>query len=107
MYVHGLNGLLKHNEANETKMSRMQLNYVNVLKRVSPTLASAPGDAENVFCVFLTSSSEEHSEHTNCSRFFASSIVMSTQAGWYLQDNYRGAFKSCHKIQGRNYSHWT
>lgn len=53
------------------------------------TLISEPGDAENVAWGFFTSSSDEHSEHIKCSSFFASSIVMPTQAGWYLQETYK------------------
>lgn len=54
-------------------------------------MPSATGDAENVACGFLIfiSSSDEHSEHTKWSNFFASSIVMPTQAGWYLQKTYK------------------
>lgn len=51
-------------------------------------MPSAPGDAENVACGFFISSSDEHSEQTKWSSFFASSIVMPTQAGWYLQEIY-------------------
>jgi len=52
-------------------------------------LASDTGDTEKVVCGFFISSSDEHSEHTKWSNFFASSIVMPTQAGWYLQKTYK------------------
>lgn len=50
----------------------------------SQTFAPACGDAENAFWGFFTSSSDEHSEQRKLSNFFASTIVMPTQAGWYL-----------------------
>jgi len=55
----------------------------------SLTLPSDPGDTGNVAWGFFMSSSDEHSEQTKWSNFFASSIVMPTQAGWYLQKTYQ------------------
>jgi len=51
------------------------------IEKHSHTLASAPGDSENTVWGFLTSSSDEHSEHIKRSSFLASLIVMPTQAG--------------------------
>lgn len=83
--------------------------YVGLRNKVI-TLASATGDAENAAWDFLISTSEEHSEHTKRSNFLASSMVMPTQAGWYLQgkskhynkllSKWLGIQTQCIEIQG-------
>lgn len=52
-------------------------------------MPSASGDEENPLCGLLVSS-DEHSEQTKWSNFFASSMVMPTQAGWYLEGTRKG-----------------